>query len=109
MKKYEGLEMKSSMFGIIVLMAILLALSFGVSFAEDACTDLRACVENCSQIQNCTMFISCIENCTLNTTSGLGEARGNLHWRNDEKIWNPEGQVQVPASSNPLIELREFK
>ena len=101
--------MKSSTLGIMVLMVVLLALSFSVSFAEDDCNELRACVENCSQIQNCTMFISCIENCTLNTTSGFGGARGNLHWRNDEKNWYPEGQVQVPASSNPLIELREFK
>ncbi|MDD1742683.1 MAG: hypothetical protein LUQ47_05040 [Methanotrichaceae archaeon] len=68
--------MKSSTFGIMVLMIVLLALSLSVPFAEDDCPDLRACVENCSEIQNCTMFMSCIENCTINVKAAtFGEAK----------------------------------
>jgi hypothetical protein len=66
--------MKSST--ILVLMAALLALSFSTALAEDACTDLRACVENCTQIKNCTMFMNCLDNCTMNATAAFEESKG---------------------------------
>ena len=72
------MKMKNSTkIGLIALMAALLALSFSVSFAEDDCTDLRACVENCTLIQNCSAYLNCLDNCTINATeAGFGEAKG---------------------------------
>ena len=77
--------MKNSKTVGIVVIAILLALHFGVAFAENEpvnatglqnCSDLRNCVENCAQIQNCSMYLNCIENCTINATAGFEEATG---------------------------------
>lgn len=66
-------------------MAILLALSFSGAFAVNGnvnvtapmnCSDLRNCVENCSQIQNCSAYLNCIENCSINATAGFDEGTG---------------------------------
>jgi hypothetical protein len=117
--------MKSSTFGIMMLMIVLLALSLSVPFAEDDCPDLRACVENCSEIQNCSAYLKCIENCTLNATSDFGEAKGycagsgclglgsrELWDRNvdksppieDRAMWfqSSEGQVQLTPENDAL-------
>ncbi|MDD1741864.1 MAG: hypothetical protein LUQ47_00890 [Methanotrichaceae archaeon] len=85
----------STKVGLIVLMAVLLVLSFSVSLADDDCNDLRACVENCTEIQNCTMFMNCIENCTINATAAaFGEAKGMAMPKHRNK-WQSAAQKEI--------------
>jgi len=114
--------MKNSTFaGIIVLMAILLALSFSVAFAGNEkvnatkavnitnatiatpqnCSDLRNCVESCAKIQNCSEYLNCIDNCTINATA-FGEAKGvvvvkrNVNLNDTTNSTNPMNETHLP-------------
>ena len=66
----------TTLIGIIVLMATLLALSSSAAVEEKDCrnaTEIRTCINICTDIENCTMYMECVRNCTQNLTSELAE------------------------------------